>query len=197
MNDKNRKSESQWVALLKDGDARSFDQLFHLYGKRLYHFSHGYLKSKPEAEEVVQEVFMKIWQNRNHLKSELSFNAYLFKIAFRHIAEKFRKINLEKKYLHQIANDSIIFSDELNEQTNYHSLLKLIEDLIDKLPQRQKESLIMRRMEGLQISEIAEKLNIAPKTVEHHITEALKNIKAALGRENISGMLFFVLFVKS
>ena len=196
MNEKGRYTESRWVAALKNGNALAFDELFRIYGKRLYHFSLGYLKSKTDAEEVVQEVFMKIWHNRSTLNPELSFNAYLFKIAYRHIAERFRKITQEKKYLHDIASETLVFSEEMDERTNYQSLLELVERLIQKLPERQKEVIILRRIEGLSVADIAARLDISPKTVEHHITEALKNIKAGLDPESIAGLLFFVLFVK-
>jgi RNA polymerase sigma-70 factor (family 1) len=196
MNEKGRNMESRWVAALKNGNALAFDELFRLYGKRLYHFSLGYLKSKIDAEEVVQEVFMKIWHNRSSLDPELSFNAYLFKIAYRHIAERFRKISQEKKYLHDIASETLVFTADMDERTNYQSLLELVERLIQKLPERQKEVIILRRIEGLSVADIAARLNISPKTVEHHITEALKNIKAGLDPESIAGLLFFVLFVK-
>jgi RNA polymerase sigma-70 factor (family 1) len=196
MNEKGRYTESRWVAALKNGNALAFDELFRIYGKRLYHFSLGYLKSKTDAEEVVQEVFMKIWHNRSSLDPELSFNAYLFKIAYRHIAERFRKINQEKKYLHDIASETLVFTADMDERTNYQSLLELVERLIQKLPERQKEVIIHRRIEGLSVADIALRLDISPKTVEHHITEALKNIKAGLDPESIAGLLFFVLFVK-
>jgi RNA polymerase sigma-70 factor (family 1) len=196
MNEKGRYTESRWVAALKNGNAQAFDELFRIYGKRLYHFSLGYLKSKIDAEEVVQEVFMKIWHNRSTLNPELSFNAYLFKIAYRHIAERFRKISQEKKYLHDIASETLVFTADMDERSNYQSLLELVERLIQKLPERQKEVIILRRIEGLSVADIAARLDISPKTVEHHITEALKNIKAGLDPESIAGLLFFVLFVK-
>lgn len=110
MKDKGRNMESFWVSSLKKGDATAFDELFRLYGKRLYHFSLGYLKSKTDAEEVVQDVFLKIWHNRASLEPDLSFNAYLFKIAYRQIAERFRKNFQEKKYLHDIASETLDFT---------------------------------------------------------------------------------------
>ncbi len=197
MSGNSRQLESKWVSSLKKGDANAFDGLFQLFGKRLYHFSLGYLKSKPEAEEVVQEVFMKIWHNRSSLNPELSFNAYLFKIAYRQIAEKFRRISQEKKYLHEIASETLTFSEEMDERTNYQSLLCLVEKLIDRLPPRQKEILVLRRIEGLSVNDIAQRLEIAPKTVEHHITEAIKNVKSGLDQGSIAGLLFFVLFLKN
>lgn len=196
MSGKVRQLEYQWVKNLKRGDALAFEELFHIYGKRLYHFSLGYLKSKPDAEEIVQEVFLKIWHLRASLDPDLSFNAYLFKIAYRQIMERFRKTSLERRYLADISTEVVTFTDEMNERADYHSLLELVRKSIDRLPPRQKEVLLMRRSGGMAVADIAEKLGLSPKTVEHHLTEALKNIKACLNGDQAAAMLFFCLFIR-
>ncbi|MGQ7869524.1 RNA polymerase sigma factor [Sunxiuqinia sp. sy24] len=189
--------EKQLIRDLKEGHAKAFDQLFTKYGKRLFFFSLGYLKSEFEAEEVVQEVFYKIWKNRKSVNPDLSFKAYLFKIAFNHIQELFQKLNLQKAYQHEIINTAIVSSNELDSRTNYQSLLELVNKLIDQLPPRQKEILIRKRQHGQAINEIAKELNISSKTVENHITEALKKLKKGLSAENTSGLLYFHLFINN
>ncbi len=189
-------TEKAYLHALKKNDVKAFDQLFAEYGKRLYHFAYGYLKSKEEAEEVVQEVFMKIWRNRKQLKPDLSFKAYLFKIAYHHILELFEQINRRRAYRHKIIDEAVLFTDETSERLNYQILLERVESLIVKLPPRQKEILVKRKKEGIPVKEIASQLGISPKTVENHLTEALKNIKKYLGEEEISSMLFFMLFIK-
>lgn len=196
MSGNSRQLETQWVRNLKKGDSLAFEELFHIYGKRLYHFSLGYLKSKPDAEEIVQEVFLRIWHLRASLDPGFSFNAYLFKIAYRLIMEKFRKLTLERRYLADISAEVVTFTDELNDRTDYHSLLELVQRLINRLPPRQKEVLLMRRSGGMAVADIAENLGISPKTVEHHLTEALKNIKAWMNRDQVASMLFFYLFLR-
>jgi len=181
---------------LQKGDVEAFDKLFSSYGKRLYHFAYGYLKSKEEAEGVVQEVFLRIWRNRNQLKPELSFKAYLFKIAYHNILELFEQINRRQAYQHQILDETVSFTEDTNERLNYQLLLEKVENLIGKLPSRQREILIKRKKEGIPVKEIATQLGISSKTVENHLTEALKNIKKGLGEEDISAMLFFLLFVR-
>jgi RNA polymerase sigma-70 factor (ECF subfamily) len=189
-------SEKTYLSALKNDDVTAFDQLFSCYGKRLYHFAYGYLKSKEEAEEVVQEVFLRIWRNRKHLNPDLSFKAYLFKIAYHYILELFEHINRENAHKHKIIEESFVFTDEMNERLNYQMLLQKVEKLIDQLPPRQKEILIKRKKEGVSVKDIAAQLKISPKTVENHLTEALKNLKKGLGEEDISAMLFFMLFLK-
>lgn len=189
--------EKTYLSALKKGDVKAFDKLFANYGKRLYHFAYGYLKSKEEAESVVQEVFLKIWKNRKELKPELSFKAYIFKIAYNYILELFKHVNREQAYKHQLLDEAVDFTSDLNERLNYQLLLEKVNKLIEKLPERQKEIIIKRKKEGLPIKLIAEQLNIKPKTVENHLTEALKKLRNGLGKEDISAMLFFCLFLES
>jgi len=187
--------EREWVNAVRDGDVDAFNQLFNRYGGGLYRFSYGYLKSKDEAEDVVQDVFMKIWDNRRNLNPDLSFSSYLFKIAFRHIHVLFQKIGRNRGFYHELIFDSIDQSANLDDLINFQSLLELVDQIIDHLPSRQKEILIKRRKTGLPIKEIAEELGISVKTVENHLTEALKTLKTKLGEEGkISGLLFFYIF---
>jgi RNA polymerase sigma-70 factor (ECF subfamily) len=187
-------TEKSLLSALKNGDVKAFDKLFAGYGKRLYHFAYGYLKSKEEAEGLVQEVFLKIWKNRDNLNPDLSFKAYIFKIAYHFILEFFEKSYRQKIYQHQLLEETIEFTDETNERLNYQMMLEKVELLIKKLPSRQKEILLKRKKEGIPVKEIAEQLGISPKTVENHLTEAIKNLKNGLGKEDISVLLFFFLF---
>jgi RNA polymerase sigma-70 factor (ECF subfamily) len=189
--------EKSLVLEIKQGNAKAFDQIFGFYGKRLYYFSLGYLKSKNEAEEVVQEVFYKIWKNRGSINTGLSFKAYIFKIAFNHIQELFQKLNLENAYRHELVATGLSSSNELENRIDYQSLLELVDQLIEQLPERQKEVLIRKRKYGHSIKEIANDMGISPKTAENHLTEALKKLKNNLSEEAIAGLLFFHLFVKS
>lgn len=189
--------ERSLVTALRRGDAGAFDKIFRIYGKRLYGFALGYLKSKAEAEEVVQEVFYKIWKNHESLNPDLSFKAYIFKIAYNHIQELFLKLAQKKNYLNEIVSSSVPFTTEMDERMNYQSLLELVDRLIDQLPNRQREILIMRKKDGKPLKEIADELGISPKTVENHITEAMKRIRDGLTGEHLAGLLFFYLFVKA
>lgn len=188
-------TEKTIIKALVNGDTHAFDNLFTTYAKRLYYFAYGYLKSREDAEEIVQEVFLKIWKNRKDLKSELSFKGYLFKIAYHQILELFEKINRQQQYKHTILEEAIHFTDDLNERLNYQLLLEKVDIIINKLPERQRVIITKRKKDDLSVKQIAKQLSIKPKTVENHLTEAIKKLKSELGKENISPMLFFCLFV--
>ena len=90
MNYPSNHNESQLVKSLSKGEIFAFNALYHEYSNRLYRFALGYLKSEEEAEELVQEVFFKIWEKRKELKEDLSFKSFLFTLAFNLIRKHFR-----------------------------------------------------------------------------------------------------------
>jgi RNA polymerase sigma-70 factor (family 1) len=187
------KEESLLVKNLSKGNLLAFNTLYKEYSGRLYRFAYGYLKSEEEAEELVQEVFTRIWEKRADLKEELSFKSFLFTIAFNIIRKHFRtKVQLSEYFRSGLGDDTDI---QTAQQVSYDSLYKYITDLVDKLPARRREVFIKSRFDGLSIKEIADELNISHKTVENQLTEALKFIRTNLNQEYIPAILFFMLFI--
>lgn len=181
---------------LKNGDKQAFNLLFNLYNQKIFFFAKGYLKSEKEAEEIVQETFLKIWERRNHLDPELSINAYLFKIAFNFIQKQFIKNAKEQEFKHDFANELVNFDEQTSNMLNYHFLLDHINLLIDELPPRQKEIIILRKLDNYSIKEISEQLSISVKTIEAHLTAALKFLKERLKSEKFDDLLLFALIFR-
>src|SRR5665811_2551949 len=94
-------SDFELVEKLQKGDLDAFDQFFKKYGDRLFGFAFSYLKSKEETEGLVQEVFLKIWENRKNLKKESSLKSYLFTIAYHNMCKLFRKKQIHEKFLEE------------------------------------------------------------------------------------------------
>jgi len=187
------KGEAQLVKSLSKGDIVAFNALFKEYSGRLFRFAYGYLKSETESEELVQEVFTKIWERRSCLKEELSFRSFLFTIAFNLIRKHFRtKKYLAKYFTTGVSED---FDTTTTQKINYDSLYHYIKELVDKLPEKRRDIFIKSRFEGLTIKEISEDLGISHKTVENQLTEALKFIRTNLNKENLYAGLFFMLFI--
>jgi len=186
-------NEEQLVRNLSKGSILAFNTLFRFYSGKLYRFINGYLRSPEESEEVVQEVFLTLWEKRTELKDELSLRSYLFTIAFNVVKKHFRSKSYLKKYL-----DSGLWSDINMDTTgtiDYDSVYSFIKDLIESLPERRKEIFIRSRFEGMSIAEIAQELGISHKTVENQITAALKFLRQNLDREFFPVLLFLYLFV--
>jgi len=183
------------VENLKKGDIKAFDDLFSKYSSRLLSFSFKYLKSNEEAEEVVQEVFLYIWDKREGLKPEQSFNSYIFTIAYNIIRKYFLKKARDNSFKDDLIYSLLQPENKLDQVIDYKFLLEKVESYINALPKRRKEIFIKRKYEGLSVKQIAEELEISPNTVENQLASAQKQIQNELKKEKLAGLLFFILFV--
>ncbi|HQG76036.1 MAG TPA: RNA polymerase sigma-70 factor [Bacteroidales bacterium] len=186
-------NEALLVKSLSKGNILAFNTLFREYSGRLYRFANGYLRSEELSEELVQEVFTRVWENRKSIKSEYSFKSYLFTIAFNIIKKHFRREAYISEYLKTKGADD--FDLETTETVNYNSLLQYVLQIVDQLPARRREIFIKSRFEGLSIKEIAKELNISHKTVENQLTDALRFIRNNIRKESIPVLLFLALFI--
>ncbi len=184
--------ESKLVKSLAKGNILAFNTLFREYGNRLYRFAYSYLKSEAEAEELVQEVFMIIWEKRASLKEELSFRSYLFTISFNMIRKHFRTKAQLSAYLQSGLKEETDLQTIQN--ISYSSLFQYITELVNKLPEKRRLIFRKSRFEGMSIKEIAEELNISHKTVENQLTDALKYLRTHLNKEGLLTGLFFSVF---
>jgi RNA polymerase sigma-70 factor (family 1) len=185
-------SESELIKALSKGEIKAFNDLFQIYGNRIFRFALGYLKSEPDAEELVQNVFLKVWERRIELKEDLSFKAYLFTIAFNIIRKHFTQKALTHKYIEQhIVNDSDV---DTVHNIDYNSTKILIDRIVDQLPPKRKIVFIRNRIEGFTVKEIAQELGTSPKTVENQLGEALKFVREHLRKEHLGAIIYFILF---
>ncbi|MGE5394873.1 MAG: RNA polymerase sigma factor [Candidatus Saccharibacteria bacterium] len=183
------------VRLLQKGNVAAFDSLFEVYSSRLYTFALKYLKSESDAEELVQEVFIKVWENRKSLKTELSFKAYLFKISLNLIRRHFNKKAITLHYFESLQHDRPINNDPLLNNEDYETVIQRINLIIEEMPPRRREIFIKSKMDGKSSKQIAAELGISSGTVDNHISEAIQQLRSRLKSENIIHLLFAVLFI--
>lgn len=188
------KGERELVNALIKGDLTAFDLLFEKYHKKLFYFAKGYLRSEEDAEDLIQEVFVKIWESRSDIKEHLSFNSFLYTITYNSILKHFRKKGREKKYVDRYAADVLKEINSTSEEVEYRNVLEKVKKYVDQLPEKRKEIFIMSRFEGYNNTEIAQRLQISKKTVENQIYQALKYLRSHLNKEGFFLALFFYLF---
>jgi len=165
------------------------------YSEKIFLFAMGYLKNRQDAEELVQEVFMKVWDKRFELKEELSFKSYLFTIAYHAVIDFFRKWAKEEDCLKHFQEAIPLAGNITGEEVEYSDLERLTRESIEKLPPKSKIVYTLSREKGLSNKEIAEHLNVSIKTVEYHLTQSIKFIKKHLGNEFLPSLLFVYLFI--
>jgi len=182
------------VERLQKGDVEAFDLIYERYSGKLYSFGLKYLRSKDEAEELVQSVFLKLWENYKILKKESSFKSYLFTIAYNDMCNLFRKRNYLQKFISDKLYENSQSSSETENSIDYRSVLEQVQEIIDKLPDRQRTIFMKSRNEGKSTKEIATELGLSPGTIDNYISESLKFIRSQLQNENLSLILLFSLF---
>jgi RNA polymerase sigma-70 factor (ECF subfamily) len=179
--------------LAKDNEA-PLEDLFDYYYPRLFNFSRSFLKIEEGIDDIVQEVFVKIWQNRKKINSAATFNSYIFTITRNLLLNELRSRLNNEKTKEEIRNLSLAKEYSSMEQIEYRDLKETVDNLVSELPQRQKEIFVLSRTEGLSHKEIAEKLKISTKTVEYHITLAVRFLKDKLKGLGLVSLLYFYLF---
>lgn len=173
------------IELISDGDRNAFRSVFLSYFPKVKYFIAHLLKEETAAEDMSQDIFIKIWENRVNLKEIQSFDAYIYRMAKNAVINEFKKKNLEEKYYnysYPLQESSISAEEEL-----FAKEIQLLTDLtVSKMPEQRRKIYEMSRMEGIKNEDIANKLGITKKTVENHINLALKEI-----RKTISFILLF------
>lgn len=190
-----KRDDQSFVQLLQRGNVAAFDSLFEVYSPKLFGFALKYFKNESDAEELVQEVFVKVWENRRLLKSEFSFKSYLFTIALNQIRKHFNKKATSLRYLDSLQNEPEFSDIQDIQDNNYESALQQINLIIEQMPPRRREIFMRSKLEGKSSKEIAAELNISAGTVDNQVSEALRFIRSRLNTENFGLILFAVLFM--
>jgi len=171
-------------------DKQQYEHIFRLHYSELCSFAVSFLEDLEDAEEIVQDIFVSLWNNKNDINIKVSIRAYLFMSVKNACLNKIKHIKIREKYKQfneiEIENNFI----DLDKILNANELELKIKEAIDKLPSERKKIFILSRYEDLKYKEIAEKLNISIKTVENQIGSALKFLRNELA-EYLT-ILFFI-----
>ena len=192
----NEATDLQLISSLKKGNHEAFDTLYGKYARGLYAFITSILKSPSDAEEIVQNVFVKVWERRNTIEERFSFKSYLFTIAYRDVISHLRKQNLLASIQTENNQEILLNDDHAELEIEFFNIDKIYHDILDHLPEKRKEIFLLSREKGLSNKEIASQLNISVKTVENQMTAALRTFREKLSQYGILGTLFFFLFVR-
>lgn len=190
------KSNKDLLLLIQKDDSIAFYNIYERYCKRLYGFVLRYIKQKEDAEEIVQDVFVKIWESRNKIDAYSSFESFLFTIAYNTTISLLRKRMNEAKYLEYLKSlqQPDNFPDLIDE-IYFNELNDRVQSLLNKLTPRQKEIFQLSREEGLTHDEIAKKLDISVNTVKKHMGNTLSFLKSQIDSSLTINLLFICLFL--
>lgn len=167
------------LELLSEGSEDAFTQVFNHYRPRIFTVALRFLKMPELAEEVVQEVFLKLWIGRGEVLRILHFESYLFTMARNHIFDGMKSIAKETTAKNELAHDVLHVNgtDHLLIEKQYEQLLH---DAVNQLPPQQKQIFRLAKIDGLSHQAIAEHLHISRLTVKTHMAKALHTIRQNL-----------------
>ena len=188
--------EKELLLLLSKDDETAFEKIYSLYSARLFGYLINLLKSETLAQEVLQDVFMKIWNNRQNINAEKSFRSYLFRIAENSVYDLFRKAARDKKLKAEIISRACEYYEHVEEQLFTKENLHLIQHAIDALPPQRRLVFRLCKLEGKSYSEVSRLLGISTSTISDHIVKATKFLRAYLDISYSLAFLFFATFIK-
>jgi len=170
-------SDKYLVLDLRSGSERAFEVLYNKYSKKVYYFAFGYLKNKDDAEGIVQEVFVKIWNKRLDLNEEKSFSSFLLTIAKNRILDIFKKRTHEINYKRHLSNCYELVEERTKNDIIFSDLEERLSDVVNSLPKKRRIIYKLSRYKGLSNKDIAKRLELSEKTIENQMTLALSHIK--------------------
>jgi len=185
-------NDIELVEKLRKGDVEAFDTIYSKYSGTLYAFGLKYLRSADDAKELVQSVFLKIWENHKNLKKELSFRSYLFTITYNDICKIFRTRKFMEKFIRDSMHKVSQSSARTEEGIDFGSVLDQVKKIIDKLPERQKIIFEKSRIEGKSTKEIALELDLTPGTIDNYISKSIRFIRERLSAKDLYLLLLFL-----
>jgi RNA polymerase sigma-70 factor (ECF subfamily) len=165
---------------LTRGDKQVFGEIFHLYYGPLCAYCMRFVSSQEEAEEIVQNLFFKLWTKHNNLYINTSLQAYLYRAVRNYALNYLKQVKTHKEFENYIGfqtKDKAVNPDNTLEESDMQRVMKLA---VLSLPEKRREIFELSRFEGLKNNEIALRLNISLKTVENQMTKAFEHLRQVL-----------------
>lgn len=189
-------NERDLITLLAGGSESAFEKLYFIYSNRLLGFLIKLVKSQDIASELLQEVFVKVWNNRENIEPQQSFRSYVFRIAENCAYDFFRKAARDKKLQSTLINSACEYS-HIEESVLNKENEQLLQQAINSLPPKRRQVFQMVKMEDRSYEEVSLLLNISTSTINDHIVKATKFVLENLERSHVVelGVLSFGLLL--
>ncbi|TCC88704.1 RNA polymerase sigma-70 factor [Pedobacter frigiditerrae] len=177
--------ELRLVELMASDSEYAFQLLYNRHHNRIYRLALRYLKSTFIAQEVVQEVFLKLWLHRKSMMEVRSLEGWLVTVSKNNILNKIRKIANEWKAIDQLAHTQVLEDNSMQDGITDADYQLLLNDALKSLSVKQLQVFTLARTENLSYVQIAEHLNISPLTVKTHMSRALSHLRDVLNPNHI------------
>lgn len=189
-------NERELISQLKKGSHKAFDEIYRMYSARLYAYCMQYTKSRENSEEIVQDVFTKLWINRNSIIQEETLRSFIFKVAKNQLINSYKsRINsfVFEEYINYCNEEKFSVSDA-HHIAEYDDFCRSLDKAMKKLSDTQKKVIECTKFEQLSNQETAEKLQLKEQTVKNQLSTGLKILREELQKHLI--WIIILLFVK-
>lgn len=171
-------NETEVIQLITQGDEQAFANLFDHYRDRIYGIALKLTHSTTIAEEITEDVFLKIWLRRDALNEIENFSAYLFAVTRNHVYKELKRIAKNYQTILLTDNNQTIAPDNTDDYVMDKEYTSLLHEAIIRLPKQQKQVYTLIKERGLKREEAAAFLQLKPETIKFHLAEAMKNIRS-------------------
>ena len=183
--DQEKYEESKLILLLADDSEYAFQLLYDRHRNRIYKTAIRFLKSPILAQEVVQDVFMKLWFSRKNMNASQPIEAWLHTVAKNNIINRLKKLSNEWKALTELPIITTYSNNTTENTVQEAEYISILNQAISTLPEQQKKAFQLSRTENMTYIQIGEHLGLSPLTVKTHISRALTHIKLTLAKKGI------------
>lgn len=173
---------------IKQGDTDAFRTLFRMHYPSLVCFVERFVKDKDIAEDIVQSIFIKVWIYRSNLDETKPLRNYLFLLCRREVCNWFRREVVVQRFLSGMDTEEInesLYGGNIIDDLELKDLKRISDEIVNNMPDKRREVFILSRKAGLSIDEIAERLNISPRTVNKHLELALRTLRTHLNTKQL------------
>lgn len=182
---------------LSNDDEKAFEFIYWKYNVHVYNFANSLLYSPKIAQDITQNVFLKIWEKRHEINPEQNFNAYLFTIARNMVYKETEQKLLAEQSLRQLQEEEDVLDMSTIQTLDYHFTEELCRSLVEELPPARREIFKLSRFERLSNKEIALRLFISERTVETQLYRATRFLKRKLLSDEGLGLLILLFIIQS
>ena len=179
-------NEQELLVKLAEGDEYAFEQLYLTYSPKIYSKILQLVKQTEVAEEILQDVFVKIWEKRETLDNQKSFKSFLYTIAKNLVVDLFRRAALDRQMLEKFIIDHTELYYPLDNLDDPGSESKaILQKALDTLPPQRKKIYTLIKLEGNSYHEVAELMGISTSTINDHVVKATKSLKAHFDKNDV------------
>ncbi|HTJ49349.1 MAG TPA: RNA polymerase sigma-70 factor [Cyclobacteriaceae bacterium] len=192
MNQFNNHTDEELLNFVQNSDKSAFEEIYNRHWHRLYNVAVKVLKSQEEAEEILQDIFLKLWIRREEIKV-LNLSNYLMSSVKKKIIDSIRSKIVQQKYWNYYRQFMPQSVDETESTVVFNELTNEIQQAIQQLPKKSQQVFRLNRLEGRSVSEIADFLKLSERAIEYHLTKSLKQLRAHL-KDFILALFLFLNF---